>query len=156
MAAFRTKHIVTLGQSFITKTCRIVKHMHNTSSVSAEWSHGDPFYDPLRELQPLLQIPLFREGDMVFNPTQEELARAQTMFKEQKGQPITSAKGVVDLEQLPNALFPEVNGLATFDVLWIINMENSYSCDIERSLYWFICLNICSSNVVILTNKTKL
>ena len=81
---------------------------HWSTNSQSRWVDKEDNANLLDQLQPLLQVPLLREDQWVFTPSQAELQQAQPLFKERRDKKIISHKGVVDLKDLPKSHLPEV------------------------------------------------
>ncbi|ELU13618.1 hypothetical protein CAPTEDRAFT_224793 [Capitella teleta] len=81
------------------------RHLHATHATSSEWCVGQPFSNPLDELKKLLQVPLIKDENLIFKPTQTEIRKAQNIFQGNRVEPL---KGIVNLDQLPARDLPEI------------------------------------------------
>ncbi|KAJ8298293.1 hypothetical protein KUTeg_024824 [Tegillarca granosa] len=68
------------------------------------------------DLQPYISIPIVPEGDMVFQPTEEEVTAGTQLFIPKPKHDIRFIKSVVDLEKLPYYKVPEVAFLGVSNV----------------------------------------
>ena len=84
------------------------KSLHHSSHVADQWCQDDPYGNPMKELEPLMKVPITKPGDTVFDPSKEDIIRAQDAFKPPKGRTIEPLKGIVNLEHLPTHDLPEV------------------------------------------------
>ena len=83
--------------------------LHRTSGLWSQWAQNDLLSDPMKDLEPFLQVPLIKEDEWVFRPNQAELEKAQELFRGHRGCKVQASKGVVNLKYLPEARLPEVN-----------------------------------------------
>jgi len=88
----------------LTSTCRTL-----CARPSYTWCNGDPYTNPTTELQGLVVVPLFNAYEAAFNPSLDELKRADRLFKAalESGN-VASFKGVIDASTLPKTSLPEV------------------------------------------------
>ena len=90
---------------------------------SYTWCNGDPYINPAKELQCLVVIPLFNANEAAFNPSLDELKRADRLFKAglESGN-VAGLKGVIDASTLPKTSLPEVG----FYCFYVSNVSYFY------------------------------
>ena len=89
------------------KTAKVVGRNFTASRVDAtEWS-SNVYSNPMRELQPLLQVPLTSLAEEIFNPSEREIGEGHEMLR-RTDHNISLYKGEIRPESLPELNLPEV------------------------------------------------
>ena len=89
------------------KTAKVVVRNFTASRVDAtEWS-SNVYSNPMRELQPLLQVPLTSLAEEIFNPSEREIGEGHEMLR-RTDRNISLYKGEIRPESLPELNLPEV------------------------------------------------
>ena len=76
------------------------------SNLASKWD-TNIYSNPLKELQPLVQIPLTNIVEDIFKPREQDIDEAHQMFQPRKGDAIVY-KAEVRPEMLPELNIPEV------------------------------------------------
>lgn len=92
------------------------QNIHTCCSLSASETIRKVASNPIMDLQPYISIPIVPEGDMVFQPTEEEVTAGTQLFIPKPKHDIRFIKSVVDLEKLPYYKVPEVAFLGVSNV----------------------------------------
>lgn len=86
----------------------VLKAARLYSSQVTEWSCSDEFGNPLRDLDPFLQTPIFR-NDEVYTPEKSVVKAAQDLFSDKHGKHhLKQLPSVVNFDHLPEHNLPEV------------------------------------------------
>jgi len=91
----RLKLVDSIAKSFF--TCR--------GSLLVKWCTRSRFGNPLDDLQELLVVPLLSANDAAFTPTEQEIIRADELFRRL---PVETLNGVIDFSRLPSTDASEV------------------------------------------------
>ena len=89
------------------KTAKVIVRNFTASRVDAtEWSKN-VYSNLMRELQPLLQVPLTNLAEEIFNPSEREIGEGHEMLR-RTDRNISLYKGEIRPESLPELNLPEV------------------------------------------------
>ncbi|CAL1297991.1 unnamed protein product [Larinioides sclopetarius] len=77
----------------------------------------DPrFKNPCSELQQFIEVPLFKDDEIPFNPSIQDMKLAQKLFMPEKGHEIKYIASVSDIETFPHHNLPEVTFIGRSNV----------------------------------------
>lgn len=100
-------HIITrssrLGLKLVESSAR--SFFTFKGGLPSKWCARSRFGNPVDELQELLEVPLLSANETVLTPTEQEIIRADELFRRL---PVEALNGVIDFSSLPSTDTPEV------------------------------------------------
>lgn len=84
------------------------RKFQQVSSYSSSKKVDPRFKNPFAELQQFIEVPLFKKGDIIFNPSVPDMKTALKLFIPDASHQIKFLASVTDTEQFPQHNLPEV------------------------------------------------